>query len=74
MLVSIASSFPSSVDQLPHSDWIAVLRANGFEVERLIEVQAPPDAETHEYYAFVTADWARQWPTEDIWVARKSSR
>jgi len=57
---------------LPHSDWIAVLRANGFEVERLIEVQAPPDAETHEYYAFVTADWARQWPTEDIWVAQKS--
>ena len=56
---------------LPHGEWIAVLRANGFEVERLIEVQAPPDAETHEYYAFVTADWARQWPTEDIWVARK---
>jgi SAM-dependent methyltransferase len=58
---------------LSHSEWIAVLRANGFELERLIEVQAPPDAETHEYYAFVTADWARQWPTEDIWVARKSS-
>jgi hypothetical protein len=37
-------------------------------------VQAPADAETHEYYAFVTADWARRWPTEDIWVARKSPR
>src|SRR6185312_14016131 len=57
---------------LSHSEWVAVLRANGFELERLVEVQAPPDAETHEYYAFVTADWARQWPTEDIWVARKS--
>ena len=43
----------------------------GFEVERLIEVQAPPDAETHEFYAYVTAEWARQWPAEDIWVARK---
>ena len=43
----------------------------GFEVERLIEVQAPADAETHEFYAYVTAEWARQWPAEDIWVARK---
>jgi SAM-dependent methyltransferase len=57
---------------IPHGEWIALLRANGFEVERLIEVQAPADAETHEYYAYVTADWARQWPCEDIWVARKS--
>ena len=52
--------------------WIELLRANGFEVERLIEVQAPPDAETHEFYAYVTAEWARQWPAEDIWVARKT--
>ena len=50
-----------------------MLRANGFDLERLIEVQAPPEAETHEYYAFVTAEWAKQWPCEDIWVARKSS-
>jgi SAM-dependent methyltransferase len=55
---------------LPHGQWIDLLHANGFEVERLIEVQAPADAETHEFYAYVTADWARQWPCEDIWVAR----
>jgi hypothetical protein len=48
------------------------LRANGFEIERLVEVQAPPDAETHPFYAYVTADWARKWPAEEIWVARKS--
>ena len=56
---------------LPHGRWIELLRANGLEVERLIEVQAPADAETHEFYAYVTAEWARQWPAEDIWVARK---
>jgi SAM-dependent methyltransferase len=57
--------------QLAHGEWIDVLRANGFEIERLVEIQAPADAETHEFYAYVTADWARQWPCEEIWVARK---
>jgi SAM-dependent methyltransferase len=59
---------------LPHGKWIEVLRANGFEVERLIEIQAPADAETHEFYAYVTAEWAAQWPCEDIWVARLQRR
>jgi SAM-dependent methyltransferase len=56
---------------LPHGEWISLLRATGFEVEALIEVQAPPDAETHAFYDSVTADWARRWPAEDLWVARK---
>jgi len=49
-----------------------VLRAAGFEVERLLELQAPVDAVTHEYYAFITAEWARKWPAVEIWAARKS--
>jgi SAM-dependent methyltransferase len=56
---------------LGHGEWIDLLRANGFEIERLVEVQAPPDAETHGYYAYVTAEWAQKWPCEEIWVARK---
>jgi SAM-dependent methyltransferase len=56
---------------LPHGEWIDVLRANGFEIERLVELQAPANAQTHEYYAYVTAEWARKWPAEEIWVARK---
>jgi SAM-dependent methyltransferase len=59
---------------LPHAQVIEVLRANDFEVERLVEVQAPADAETHEYYTYVTAEWAKQWPCEDIWVARLNRR
>lgn len=56
---------------LGHGEWIDVLRANGFEIERLVELQAPADAKTHGYYAYVTAEWARKWPCEEIWVARK---
>jgi SAM-dependent methyltransferase len=55
---------------LPHGEWIDVLRASRFEVERLVEIQAPPDAVTHEQYDYVTADWARKWPCEEIWAAR----
>jgi len=56
---------------LGHGDWIDLLRANGFAIERLVEIQAPPDAETHPYYSYVTAEWAKQWPCEEIWAVRK---
>ena len=56
---------------LAHGDWIRLLRVNGFEVEDLIELQAPADARTHERYDYVTAEWARRWPAEEIWIARK---
>ena len=56
---------------LSHGDWIRLLRANGFEILDLIELQAPADAVTHAHYDFVEADWAKQWPSEEIWVARK---
>jgi SAM-dependent methyltransferase len=56
---------------LAHGDMIRVLRSSGFDVEALHELQAPEAAATHAYYDFVTADWARKWPSEEIWVARK---
>jgi SAM-dependent methyltransferase len=59
---------------LAHGEWIDLLRANGFEIERLIEIQAPPDAETHGRYAYVTAEWAKKWPSEEIWAARLHRR
>jgi len=57
--------------QLGHGDWIDLLHANGFEVERLVELYAQPDAEMHTYYKYVTVEWARKWPADEIWVARK---
>lgn len=56
---------------LGHGEWIDVLATNGFAVERLVELFAPQDAETHSFYAYVTAEWGSKWPVEDIWVARK---
>ena len=57
--------------QLPHGEWIRLLRAEGFDIEGLWELQAPESAATHDYYDFVSAEWARQWPAEEIWKARK---
>jgi SAM-dependent methyltransferase len=56
---------------LTHGHWIRVLRESGFEIEDLIELQAPPDAKLHGYCADVTPDWARRWPAEEIWVTHK---
>ena len=62
----------SSVEfHLPHGEWIRLLREHGFEIERLVEIQAPPDAVDNPSYAHVTADWARQWPSEEVWIVRK---
>ena len=40
-----------------------------FEIEDLIEVRPPDDATTR--YPFVTLDWARRWPSEEVWKVRK---
>ncbi len=61
---------PGTEYNLAHGDWIRLLRGHGFEVEDLIELEVPEDAETHEYYGFISAEWGRQWPAEEIWVAR----
>ncbi len=54
---------------LPHGEWIRLLRANGFDIEDLIEVQTPADAVTR--YPYVNAEWAHKWPAEEVWKARK---
>jgi SAM-dependent methyltransferase len=56
-----------------HGELIQILRAAGFEILALHELQAPPDAVTHPYYDFVTAEWARRWPSEELWVVRRSA-
>jgi SAM-dependent methyltransferase len=57
---------------LGYADWIRLFRANGLQLERLVEIQAPEDAKPHRYEALPGPDWARRWPSEDIWVARKA--
>ena len=54
---------------LGYGDWIRLLRATGFEVEDLIEVHPPEDSPRHS--PLVSMAWARRWPCEEIWKARK---
>jgi SAM-dependent methyltransferase len=54
---------------LGYGDWIRLLRSHGFDVEDLVELRPAADATTT--YPFVTLDWARRWPSEEVWVARK---
>ena len=54
---------------ISHGDWIRLLRANGFEITDLIEIQAPADATTT--YEYTSPEWGRRWPSEDVWKARK---
>jgi SAM-dependent methyltransferase len=54
---------------LSHGDWIWLLRSSGFEIEDLIELRPPEGATTR--YPFVTIEWARKWPCEEVWKARK---
>jgi SAM-dependent methyltransferase len=54
---------------LTHGEWIRVLRGSGFEIEALLELRPPADATTS--WDFVTLDWARRWPCEEVWKVRK---
>jgi SAM-dependent methyltransferase len=58
--------------QMGHSEWVRVLRANGFEILDLAELYAADDATKHAYYDF-NPEWARRWPWEEIWRARKTA-
>jgi SAM-dependent methyltransferase len=48
-----------------------LLRETGFEVIDFRELFAPDDAVDHPYYKWVPAEWAKRWPAEEIWRARK---
>jgi SAM-dependent methyltransferase len=52
-----------------HGDWIRLLRGSGFEVTDLIELRPPEGAVSR--YPWVTLEWARQWPSEEVWKARR---
>jgi SAM-dependent methyltransferase len=57
--------------QLPHGELFRLLRSTGFDVLDLVELYAPDDAVDHPHYVGFSAEWAREWPAEEIWVAQK---
>ena len=52
-----------------HGEWISLLRRSGFEIEEMLDVYPPAESTTR--YKFVTLEWARRWPCEEVWKARK---
>ncbi len=48
-----------------------LLRRTGFDVLDYRQLYASEDSVDHPHYNFVPAAWARQWPSEEIWRARK---
>jgi SAM-dependent methyltransferase len=55
---------------LPYGEWIALFRRSGFAIETLIELR-PPEGATTSYTEFVSFEWARKWPAEQIWRVRR---
>jgi SAM-dependent methyltransferase len=62
---------PETVFHISGSDMFQLLLKTGFDVVDFRELFAPDDAVNHPYYEWVPAKWAKQWPSEEIWRARK---
>lgn len=54
---------------LPTGPMVRLLRDSGLVLEELIEVRPGADATTS--YDYVNPAWARQWPCEEVWKARR---
>jgi SAM-dependent methyltransferase len=54
---------------LSHGEMIRLLHRSGLQVEDLLELQPPPGATPS--HPLATVEWARRWPTEEVWKARK---
>ncbi len=54
---------------LPISGWFRLFKDTGFEVEDFIEVRSSRTGP--EVNFFVTADWAHDHPSEQVWMVRK---
>ena len=55
---------------LPAGPLIRLLCANGFEVLDLIDIKPPAEAEPTRF-EYMNLEWAKKWPAEEIWGAKK---
>jgi SAM-dependent methyltransferase len=54
---------------LGYGDMIRLLRSSGFEIEDLVEIQAPMGAKPNQDN--IPVEWAQQWPSAEAWKVRK---
>ena len=63
---------PATEFHINTSDMFQLLQRTGFEVLDFRLLYAADDAVDHPFYNFVPAEWAKKWPSEEIWRARKT--
>jgi len=56
--------------RLGHGDMIRLLRSCRFEIEDLLELQPPQDV-AEETDPYIPLQWARRWPSAEIWKVRR---
>jgi SAM-dependent methyltransferase len=57
---------------LAHGDLFRLLVRAGFDVVDLVELYARDDSAEHPFYGgYMDLAWARKWPSEEMWRARK---
>lgn len=56
---------------ITHGEWVRHLRSTGFALENLIETRPRLDAQAR--FGMASVEWARRWPSEEIWIARRES-
>jgi SAM-dependent methyltransferase len=54
---------------LGFGDWVRLFRSSGFEIADLLELRPPEGATTS--FPYVTTEWARRWPSEQVWKLTK---
>ncbi len=62
---------PETSFHLPTAEMFQLLVRTGFQVVDFRQLYARDDSVDHPYYSVVPADWARRWPSEEVWRARK---
>jgi SAM-dependent methyltransferase len=61
---------PGGVEfNLPISEWLRLFRETGFEVLDFQELRAPETADGLSFA--IPAEWAKRWPSEQVWKLRK---
>ena len=62
---------PGGVEfNLSIANWLSLFRECGFQVEDYVEIRCPDDRQGKQFG--YDADWARQWPAEQVWYLTKA--
>lgn len=55
---------------LPPGEWIDLFNSQGLQVDRFIELGAPPNAKSP--FSYASSEWGEKWPAEQTWKVHKT--